>query len=459
MSNYLRNKLIKMTFKEKESRTDNSVIEFCLSAPGKIILYGEHSVVYGRTGVAASINLRTYVNFHETSSEKITIKISQIDLMQSFDFSKVKDIIRKPIPLIDETKKFSLADPKRIDHSEFLKEIQEDIHQLGIRAATSEQSSALKGMVYLMRGILGSVDIEKRSFNIDMYSYLRIGAGTGSSASFAICLAAAFFHYLRLKQRGDSTSCGMNVARPDIEPFVFQINDSSVFSFSDQEKEIINAWAYAVERIMHGKPSGLDNTVCTYGSVVEMNRNIQPGEEPVFKILCNTPQLHILLVNTGVARTTSVLVEKVVSLKTCNPKIIEHILDAMNEIANKASDTLQELGELEKEEVSEDLKKPLFKTLEQLIDLNHGLLRTLGVSHPLLEKICDVSAQYGLHSKLTGAGGGGYAYTLVPPDFSSDQLAAYWQDIQNEGCSVSDIIIGGPGLVIEQCLHTVKKEN
>lgn len=50
---------------------------------------------------------------------------------------------------------------------------------------------------------------------------------------------------------------------------------------------------------MHGKPSGLDNTVCTYGSVVEMNRNIQPGDRPVFKVLQNTTQLHILLINTG----------------------------------------------------------------------------------------------------------------------------------------------------------------
>ena len=81
------------------------------------------------------------------------------------------------------------------------------------------------------------------------------------------------------------------------------------------------------------------------------------------------------------------------------------------------------------------------------------------MSHVLLEKIYDVSAQYGLHSKLTGAGGGGYAYTLVPPGFSPEQLAAYWEEIQNEGCSVSDVIIGGPGLVIEQCLHIVKKEN
>lgn len=223
-----------MTFKEKEARSENSVIEFCLSAPGKIILYGEHSVVYGRTGVAASINLRTYVNFHETSSKSITIKMSQINLLQSFDFSKVKDIISKPIPLIDETKKFSLEDPKRINHEEFLKEIQEDIHQLGICPTTLEQSSALKGIIYLMRGILGSVEIEKKSFNIDLYSYLTIGAGTGSSASFAICLAAAFFHYLRFKQRNDSASYGMNVARPDIEPFVFQINDSSVHTFSDQ---------------------------------------------------------------------------------------------------------------------------------------------------------------------------------------------------------------------------------
>ena len=47
--------------------------------------------------------------------------------------------------------------------------------------------------------------------------------------------------------------------------------------------------------------------------------------------------------------------------------------------------------------------------------MNQNHLRTLGVSHPALDQACHVTQSHGLHSKLTGAGGGGCAFTLVPP--------------------------------------------
>jgi mevalonate kinase len=39
----------------------------------------------------------------------------------------------------------------------------------------------------------------------------------------------------------------------------------------------------------------------------------------------------------------------------------------------------------------------------------------LQVSHPKIDEIVRVSSSLGLHAKLTGAGGGGFAYVLLPP--------------------------------------------
>jgi mevalonate kinase len=46
---------------------------------------------------------------------------------------------------------------------------------------------------------------------------------------------------------------------------------------------------------------------------------------------------------------------------------------------------------------------------------NHKYLVTLGVSHPSLETVKEKTAiPHGLTTKLTGAGGGGCAVTLIP---------------------------------------------
>lgn len=54
--------------------------------------------------------------------------------------------------------------------------------------------------------------------------------------------------------------------------------------------------------------------------------------------------------------------------------------------------------------------------VQAMIDKNHAHLVNLGVSHPSLETIRAKTASepYKLSTKLTGAGGGGCAVTLLP---------------------------------------------
>lgn len=69
--------------------------------------------------------------------------------------------------------------------------------------------------------------------------------------------------------------------------------------------------------------------------------------------------------------------------------------------------------------VPHDFASNVSADLQTMIDINHYLLVALGVGHPTLETLCTISARNGFHSKLTGAGGGGCALTLVPEGMSS----------------------------------------
>ena len=78
-------------------------------------------------------------------------------------------------------------------------------------------------------------------------SELPLGSGLGSSAAFCVALSAALLAFT------DSVN--------------FDMNHQGWLSFGKNELELINKWAYEGEKIIHGKPSGIDNTVSTYGTL------------------------------------------------------------------------------------------------------------------------------------------------------------------------------------------------
>lgn len=53
--------------------------------------------------------------------------------------------------------------------------------------------------------------------------------------------------------------------------------------------------------------------------------------------------------------------------------------------------------------------------------MNQHHLNALGVGHASLDQLCQVTMAHGLHSKLTGAGGGGCGITLLRPGTGGGQ--------------------------------------
>lgn len=187
---------------------------------------------------------------------------------------------------------------------------------------------------------------------------------------------------------------------------------------------------------------------------------------------CHPLIIMMVMIFAGIPRKTRDVVRKVADLKRSCPDAVGAVINAMGVVANEfiknlmgiqdgaePSPTQEEvfrqievtrlgtswLGVLVCESVFTNLSH-LFQTL---IDLQQGLLNTIGVSHPRLEEICFITARRGLHSKLTGAGGGGYAFTLLPPDASEERVIQTTEDLRSAGFKVEDIVVNGEGIAID----------
>lgn len=116
---------------------------------------------------------------------------------------------------------------------------------------------------------------ELTGLSATVISTLPAGAGLGSSAAYSVALAAGLL-----------SSCGKiryAAASGDRQPEALleqldaRLKSASVrlgvspeqLHWSREDLEVINKWGFEAERIIHGTPSGIDNSTSTYGEVRE----------------------------------------------------------------------------------------------------------------------------------------------------------------------------------------------
>lgn len=354
---------------------------FAVSAPGKVILFGEHAVVYGVPAIAGAIDLRTFCAVDNCSpSDQVQLDFPDVNLQFTIHLADLpfdtEHVTSSYKPIFDEDRFQRL--------NSILKKWNLD----------SFSHKAALAFLYLY------VHIGPRSkggFRFVVRSGLPIGAGLGSSAGFSVCLAAAIMH------------TADNPLKVD---------------------EVLN-WSFMGECCIHGKPSGIDNAVAVYGGAVYFRRGL---ESPADLIpYANLPSTGLLLVNTHIPRMTSELVDHVSNIKKRWPRLFHSLMNAMSAVTLEADELLK----------NHDSVKDLGQKLGELASINHGMLVGLGVSHPALEEVRHATADLGLgNTKLTGAGGGGCAITLLNSDEASTT------DLQSrlEGFTVIKTSVGGPGV-------------
>lgn len=103
-----------------------------------------------------------------------------------------------------------------------------------------------------------------------MRSTLPVGAGLGSSASFSVCVATAL---LLLHQRISLPPLPPPAREPDTnDPGHIHISHKGRRALPTDIAEEANLWAFVAEKVLHGNPSGVDNSVSVYGGALAYTR-------------------------------------------------------------------------------------------------------------------------------------------------------------------------------------------
>ena len=246
-------------------------------------------------------------------------------------------------------------------------------------------------------------------------SELPLGAGLGSSAAFCVAMSAALLHFSKELNFSDQTAL---------------IQDPECRIPDDPSLYLVNRWAFAAETLLHGTPSGIDNSVSTFGQALLYNKN----EKEQFQLIKNFPKLVALVTNTGIRRDTRKLVEKVKFLREELPSVVNKIFDSISNISITFYDAINS-------------SKLEFSLLDRLVEINHNLLRCLGVSHPEIESIREKLDKKGITTKLTGAGGGGCTLSFFPRDMI-EIVRAIEPELHDCGFSSFISEIGGVGVTI-----------
>ncbi|RLN80511.1 hypothetical protein BBJ28_00010102 [Nothophytophthora sp. Chile5] len=230
-------------------------------------------------------------------------------------------------------------------------------------------------------------------------SNLPIGAGLGSSAALSVALSGAFAELSGSPRK--------------------------------HELDYINAYAYAAEVILHGSPSGADNTVSCFGGTLVFQKLPKPSFR---RISCELNDFRFLLVNTRVPRSTKVQVGNVRKKYDTDRAKVQQQFDSIQQIVEEFV-TLSEQKLLSEEVLAREIGK------------NQEILNSLGVGHPQIDEVERKCKQFGGATKLTGAGGGGCTISILPRSMSDGDMQTLVGELEAKGfdCFISSI--GGPGLI------------
>jgi len=217
----------------------------------------------------------------------------------------------------------------------------------------------LDAAIALIKKKLG---VDDSPYSVHVSSRLPPAMGLGASAAFAVAIARAF-------------------------------NAKHKLGLDDAA---INEIAYECEKLAHGTPSGIDNSVATYAEAMLFSNDGGLDLQPV-----SMPEpLQLLIAFSHQSGRTKEQVTGVRSRHDQNPAHYDAIFAQIDELSLAGA---------------EALARGDFDTLGNLMNICHGLLNAIEVSNAELEGMIALARAAGaIGAKITGAGGGGSIVALCP---------------------------------------------
>jgi mevalonate kinase len=290
------------------------------SAPGKIILFGEHAVVYGRPAIAA------------------------------------------PVTAVQATATVTPAAPG----SGLLLELPDIGERVPVSGASTHVPLAMVAMLALQA--LG-YDLTP-DWTLTVRSTIPVASGLGSGAAAATAIVRVL-----------AAAAGATLSPAQVSALVYQS-----------------------EKLFHGTPSGVDNTVIAYGLPVWFVRGEPPQPFTIAR------PLTVVIGDTGIPSPTSVTVGDVRRGWQAEPARFEALFDAVGQVTHAAR---------------RHIESGAVTPLGALMDQNHSFLQELGVSSLDLDRLCQAARQAGaLGAKLSGGGRGGNMIALAWPEAASQVASA-----------------------------------
>lgn len=217
-----------------------------------------------------------------------------------------------------------------------------------------EINSPLKPFYYLANK---AIENEDTGIHIEIDSEIPIGAGLGSSSACCVAGSAAIFKL-----------------------------------FGEISKEEILKRAIEAERTIFKNTSGADCTVCTYGGIMEYDKNMG------FKKIEDEPNFQLVIANSNIEHSTQSMVFKVKEFENKNK-------EEFSRLSNLESKLVEDVLKLVKEKKTKEIGKKM--------NQNQEYLETIGISNNELTKMIKIGQESSFGAKITGSGGGGCIFALT----------------------------------------------